>query len=104
MLDIQLIRDHPDKVKQAIINKHLPPRVNVEVVDRILELDEKRRLLIKQTEDIRRERNELAERLKTTRSEADKTRGRKLKEKLSEIEPELSRIEDTLQELTLMVP
>lgn len=104
MLDIQFIRDHPENVKHAIINKHLPPRVNVEVVDRIVELDEKRRLLIKQTEDIRRERNELAEKLKTSRSEADKTRGRKLKEKLSEIEPELSRTESTLQELMLMVP
>lgn len=104
MLDIQFIRDHPDKVKQAIINKHLPPRVNVEVVDRILELDEKRRSLIKQAEDVRRERNALAEKLKTSRSEAEKTRGRKLKETLSEIEPELSRAEGALQELTLMVP
>jgi len=50
MLDIQFIRDHPEKVKKAIIDKQLPPRVNVEVVDRILELDKKRRDLILQSE------------------------------------------------------
>ena len=58
MLDIQFIRDNPEKVKKAIIDKQLPPRVNVEVVDRILELDKKRRDMILQTESIRRERNE----------------------------------------------
>lgn len=104
MLDIQFIRDHPDKVKQAIIDKQLPPRVNPEVVDRILELDEKRRQLIQDSEAVRRERNELAERLHASRSEADIARGRELKEKLGGLEPELRRTEEALDELMLMVP
>lgn len=104
MLDIQFIRDHPDKVKQAIVDKQLPPRVNPEVVDRIIELDEKRRQLIQQIESLRRDRNELAEKLKTNRSEADIARGRELKDKLGEVEPELKRIEESFRELMLMVP
>lgn len=104
MLDIQFIRDHPEKVKKAIVDKQLPPRVNVEVVDRIVELDEKRRQLIQETETIRRDRNELAEKLKTARSETELLKGRELKEKLSAIEPELKRIEESLEQLMLMVP
>ena len=104
MLDIQFIRDHPEKVKKAIIDKQLPPRVNVEVVDRILELDKKRRDLILQSETIRKDRNSLAERLKTSRTEKDINDGRELKQKLAEIDPELKRIENSLDEIMLMVP
>lgn len=104
MLDIQFIRDHPDKVKKAIVDKQLPPRVNVEVIDRILELDEKRRTLIQETEIIRKDRNSLAEKLRVFRAESDIQKGRALKEKLGEIEPELKRTEESLQELILMVP
>ena len=104
MLDIQFIRDHPEKVKKAIIDKQLPPRVNTEGVDRILELDEKRRKLIMETEIIRRERNELSEKLKKSRNETDKQLGRELKKKLGEVEPELKRTEDGLGELMLTVP
>ena len=104
MLDIQFIRDHPEKVKKAIVDKQLPPRVNIEVVDRILELDEKRRTLIQETERIRKQRNELAEKLKTARSTEDIEKGKQLKVKLGETEPELKRIEESLHELMLMVP
>jgi len=104
VLDIQFIRENPEKVKKAIVDKQLPPRVNVEVVDRILELDEKRRKLIMETEIIRRERNELSEKLKKSRNETDKQLGRELKKKLGEVEPELKRTEDGLGELMLTVP
>ena len=104
MLDIQFIRENPEKVKKAIVDKQLPPRVNTEVVDRILELDEKRRKLIMETEIIRRERNELSEKLKKSRNETDKQLGRELKKKLGEVEPELKRTEDGLGELMLTVP
>lgn len=111
MLDIQFIRDYPEKVKKAIIDKQLPPRVNVEVVDRILELDRKRRSLILQSEAIRRERNQLARRNPPASGkqagrppEEIIKKGRELKQELAEIEPELKRTENSLFELMLMVP
>ncbi|MBI2309598.1 serine--tRNA ligase [Candidatus Collierbacteria bacterium] len=111
MLDIQFIRDYPEKVKKAIIDKQLPPRVNVEVVDRILELDKKRRDLILQSETIRRDRNELARRNPPAGGkqagrppEEIVKQGRELKQKLAEIDPELKRIENSLDEIMLMVP
>ncbi len=104
MLDIQFIRDNSEKVKKAIVDKQLPPRVNTEVVDRILELDEKRRKLIAETEATRRARNELAKTLKTSRSDIDVRKGRELKKKLADVEPELKRTETALRELMLTAP
>ena len=57
-----------------------------------------------ETEIIRRERNELSEKLKKSRNETDKQLGRELKKKLGEVEPELKRTEDGLGELMLTVP
>lgn len=104
MLDIQFIRENPEKVKKAIVDKQLPPRVNVEAVDRILELDEKRRKLIVEVETVRRKRNELASKLKTSREDADIKKGRELKQKLSDIEPELKRTEESFHNLMLTLP
>lgn len=104
MLDIQFIRENPEKVKKAIVDKQLPPRVNTEVVDRILELDERRRKLIAEAEATRRARNELAKTLKTSRSDIDVRKGRELKKKLADVEPELKRTETALRELILTVP
>lgn len=104
MLDINFIRENPEKVKKTIIDKQLPPRVNPEAVDRILELDKKRRELIAETEQVRQERNELGRKLKTSRTDEDKQLGRELKKKLGEIEPELKRTEEALSELMLTVP
>lgn len=104
MLDIQLIREYPEKVKQTIRDKGLEERINPQVVDRILELDQKRRELISQVEEIRRERNELAKKLESKRADSDVQKGRELKEKLQDLQPELKRTEEAFQELMLMVP
>lgn len=52
MLDIQIIRENPDLVKQASINKKDPADI-----DKILELDKERRQSIKSVEKLKSERN-----------------------------------------------
>src|SRR5574340_1207003 len=54
MLDINFIRNNPDKVKQAIANK----RENAASVDQILELDTQRRSMIYACEQLKSKRNE----------------------------------------------
>ena len=54
MLDINLIRTNPDKVKLAIANKH----ENAASVDQILELDTQRRSMIHTCEQLKSKRNE----------------------------------------------
>lgn len=60
MLDIQYIRDHPKTVRRAVTSKNLNPKV----VDNLLDIDQKRRQLIAQVEDLRSQRNQLNQQLK----------------------------------------
>jgi len=53
MLDISLIRENPDEVRNALQKRHL----EVTSVDRILALDEQRRILIHKVESLKAERN-----------------------------------------------
>ncbi len=58
MLDIKLIRENPDLVRQGLRNKNA-----ADVVDKILELDEQRRTLIAKVEDLKAKRNQVSARI-----------------------------------------
>ncbi len=92
MLDINYIRDHADDVRQAAKNKNLNP----DVVDEVLRLDGKRRELIIKVEELRAVKNKL------TRDQVDE--GRRLKQELKDIEPELKQVETAYTDLMLQVP
>jgi len=53
MLDINIIRDKPELVRQALLDRQM----DADPVDRVLALDEQRRSLIVQTEQLKAERN-----------------------------------------------
>lgn len=91
MLDIKFIREHPEKVKEACVAKQV--KVSVEEV---LRVDEKKRGLQKQVEDLRAEQNKL------TREDIEK--GRELKARIKELEPELSVLEKNLEDLLYQLP
>lgn len=102
MLDIKTIRDNPKLVKEVAKNK------GVEVdVDEILDLDKKRRDILKQVEELNAARKTTADKMKGA-SAADKkkiaTEGKELKKQLSEIEPPLRETEERLHELMLRTP
>ena len=52
MLDIKLFRDNPDLVRQSLIKRHEDPMA----VDMVIEIDEKRRDLIQQVENLSQRR------------------------------------------------
>ena len=54
MLDINFIRNNPDKVKQAIALKH----ENAASIDQLLEVDTQRRSMIHACEQLKSKRNE----------------------------------------------
>ncbi len=92
MLDIKFIRENPDIVKQAARNK------NVDIdLDEILSLDEKRRKLAGDIDELNRKKKELA-------AARDIEGGKKLKEENALIEKDLKAVEDTLQDLLYGVP
>ena len=53
MIDISLIRENPDRIRQAISARQMEPAL----VDRVVELDERRRELIQDVEALKAERN-----------------------------------------------
>ena len=93
MLDIQFIRDNTDKVKKSTAAKQLDPSL----VDKLLELDEKRRKLLGEIEVVRAKKNKFA-------SEKNIEEGKKIKEELKVLEPELQKLEDEYRQASLLIP
>lgn len=104
MLDIQYLREHAVTLKQAVQDKQLNPQI----VDEVLEMDEKRRALLAEVEDIRRQINQNVTEIKhnpdhrPTSEQIDT--GKQLKARLQDKEPQLKKIEEMFQDLLYQVP
>lgn len=96
MLDINFIRENPEKVKAACQKK----QVKVDV-DKILELDKQKRELIFSLEGLKAEQNKLS---KGKHDEASIAKAKELKEKFKAQEPKLKEAEDKLNILLLQLP
>ncbi|MBI2600801.1 serine--tRNA ligase [Candidatus Daviesbacteria bacterium] len=92
MLDINFIRENTEAVKNAVKEKGLDIDVN-----ELLKVDGKRRDLIIKVDELRRQRNEIAQK-------RDIEKGRQIKEKLDVLEKELKVVEDRFHHLMLYVP
>jgi len=103
MLDISYIRNHQAELKKAIADKQL----NSKVVDEVVALDDKRRMLIVEVEKIRQAMNQNAGEIKQAATqkptEEQLEKGRELKTKLKDIEPQLKKIEEEFRDLMLQV-
>lgn len=100
MLDIKFIRENPDKVRAAAKNKNLNP----DVVDNLLEIDQRRRELIIKTEDLRARRNSLNDKLKSARTDELLKEAGVLKQESQDIEPQLAKTEEAFSSLMLQIP
>jgi seryl-tRNA synthetase len=100
MLDIQYIRENPELVREKSKQKGY----DVDI-DQLLGFDGKRRELLAEVEALRRERNDIAEATKGQRPNDEQVaRGRELKDKLANLEHELSAIEQEFIVLLKKVP
>jgi len=104
MLDIKLFRENPDRIRKAIENKNEKGNV-----DKILEHDQKRRELIFQVEDLKRERNEnssLVGQYKKEKRDAaaliEKTK--LISSQIKELDQHLQEIENTIYEELIRIP
>ncbi len=92
MIDLKLIRENPDKVREGASAK------NIEIdAEKILELDEKFRNLNIEVQNLRAERNSAAK-------ERDIDRGKEIKGKLDGLEEELCNLEFQLNDLASQIP
>ncbi|MBI3397375.1 serine--tRNA ligase [Candidatus Woesebacteria bacterium] len=86
MLDIKLIRENPEMVKNGVTKKGY----DAFLVDKVLEIDEKKRKLIVEIEGLRAKRNEIAEKKEVSEE------GKKIKEELKVKDPELKKLDEEL--------
>jgi seryl-tRNA synthetase len=101
VLDIKLIRDNPEIVREA-----MEKRGETAPLDQITSLDEQRRQLLHEMETLRAHRNEVSKQLGTI---ADKppqliAEMRQLGEKVTSLEAEICRVESELNDFLLRLP
>jgi len=96
MLDLKFIRENKETIQKNCINR----RVKVDL-DRLLELDEKRRTLIQEIEENRALKNQKS---KGKPSEEEIAKLKAVGDKVKELESYLAEAEDELKTLVLQVP
>ncbi|MCL2248254.1 MAG: serine--tRNA ligase [Oscillospiraceae bacterium] len=106
MLDIKLIRETPDYVKAGLLKKGTDYS---ESIDRILELDIRRRTLISETETDKAEQNKLSKQIPQIKKDGgDATeifaQLNTLKEKIKNLGSELKNVEEELDDIMLRLP
>lgn len=100
MLDIRFIRENAERVAEASRQKGY----DVDVTQ-LLGFDTERRELQQRVEDLRRERNEIAASMKGQRpSDEQVAKGREVKDKLADLEHQLSSIEQEYVTLLKKIP
>lgn len=103
MLDIKFIRENIDRVKKGVADKNF----DATLVDRVLELDEKRRTLMREVQALQARRNDIAEQMKKA-TDDDRVRliedGKRVKEELQTKEPELEELEKEYTSVLNQIP
>ena len=104
MLDIKFIRENPELVKQGIQNKNENDRV-----DEILTLDEKRRRIISEAEELKAKKNQVSVKIPQMKKAGEDTTQiftemKKVSDNISELDSKLRDVESELNGLLMYVP
>jgi len=97
MLDLNFIRENPEKVKEACKNK------NVQIsVDLILDLDTEKRKIQTEIENLKAEQNKISRGGKDNASLI--SQAKEIKERIKALDPEMAKVENELKPLLLQLP
>ena len=102
MLDIKFIRENPEKVKEAMKNRNVEFDVAV-----LLAVDEKRRAMIKETDDLRARQNEFADEIGKLGGEERQGKieeSKKIKIQLANADEKLKTLEEEFMRLMHQIP
>jgi len=104
MLDINLIRNDPDMVRQAILNRG----DKTENLDRVLASDVRRREILKESESLRATRNTVSKEIGRSKDEAEreakKAEMRQVGDRIASLEEELRVVETELEAAASAIP
>jgi len=104
MLDIKFIREHPEKVKRAVLSKNEKTDI-----DEILKLDKERRSLLSEVEALKAQRNKASQQIGKLKKEGRDakdaiTQMKMVSDKIKELDEKEKKVEKKLKELLLWVP
>ncbi|MCR5687845.1 MAG: serine--tRNA ligase [Lachnospiraceae bacterium] len=109
MLDIKFLRENPDIVKQNIRNKFQDEKIPM--VDKVIELDEMRRSMQQEADDLRNRKNVLSKQIgalmkegKKEEAEAAKAEVAKDAERLAELEGVEGPVSEQIQKIMYTIP
>jgi seryl-tRNA synthetase len=104
MLDINLIREQPELVRQGLINR----QEDASPVDQILELDGQRRGIIQEVENLKAERNTVSKEIGRSKDAAERQSMieamRSVGERIEALDASLRKVEESLHELVSGIP
>lgn len=93
MLSLQRIRENPKEIERRLQTRD--PKIKL---DELLRLDEERRLLIGQTEELKRRRNEGSREIAKLLREKKEKEARALKEEMKKLSDRIKQLDDELQQ------
>lgn len=109
MIDIKLIRENPELVKENIKKKFQDHKL--ELVDRVLELDKKSRETSQKGDTLRADRNKLSEQIgglmrdgKKEEAENIKIEVKKINDELLEIEKQEEMLKQEIKDIMMKIP
>jgi seryl-tRNA synthetase len=104
VLDINLIRENPDLVREALRRRQADPAP----VDQVLELDEARRNLIQQVERLKAERNRVSKEIGKMKDQSERQvkieQMRAVGDQIDVLDADLRKVEDQLDEIMSEIP
>ena len=104
MLDINIIREQPDLVRQALLHRQEDPAP----VDQILALDSQRRAIIQQVENLKAERNSVSKEIGRSKDSAERQAKieamRQVGEQIEGMDKTLHEVEENLNSLVAYIP
>jgi seryl-tRNA synthetase len=103
MLDINYIRENPDELKDNLLKRNWK-KEEIDIVDRILELDIKYKELLKGIEDLRAKRNKISGQIKGTHDKELIDEASKIKEMLAQSEAQIEPIAKEFFDLQMRLP
>ncbi|NLA27469.1 MAG: serine--tRNA ligase [Firmicutes bacterium] len=104
MLDLKFIREHPEIVREAIIQKNEPADL-----ERLLELDQERRLLLQEADELKQLRNRVSKEIGRTgkncaAAQQKKEEMRQVSGKIKKLDEELRRVDAGMEHIMLRLP
>jgi seryl-tRNA synthetase len=105
MLDAKLLRNEPDRVRRALENR----RADTSILDDFLELDENRRMMVRNVELLKAERNSVSEMIasmKKTKNNADAeiARMRDVSQTIKAMDADLSELDTQISGMLYSIP